>query len=138
MPLRSCQPSLPISSHSDPIPAAQYDEDDLPLYETSSSHLKARDAWLVDRVTREFATAYAQVCAHACVCWRVRESESEQCYLARTERAACCAAAASPLPGAPHPPTHPPTQQCPQQLIEDVKWTTKTFQQYWGARCVGI
>lgn len=40
---------------------AQYDEDDLPIYEKSSSHLRARDAWLVERVTREFLAAYAQV-----------------------------------------------------------------------------
>ena len=39
----------------------QYDADELPVYPTRSSHLKGRDAWLVDRVTREVRHAYSQV-----------------------------------------------------------------------------
>lgn len=44
-----------------PLHPLQYNESDLPAYETRSSHLKGRDAWLVERVMREFNTAYAQV-----------------------------------------------------------------------------
>lgn len=39
----------------------QYPADELPDYPKSSAHLKGRDAWLQDRVTREFTTAYSQV-----------------------------------------------------------------------------
>jgi hypothetical protein len=43
--------------------APQYTQEGegLPAYEVSSSHFRGCDAWLVERVTREFVVAYAQV-----------------------------------------------------------------------------
>jgi len=38
----------------------QYPEEEREEYGKKSSHLRGRDAWLVDRVTREFLAAYAQ------------------------------------------------------------------------------
>jgi hypothetical protein len=56
----SCPVSPPHPTPALPACPVQYDEDELPSYESKSSHLKGRDAWLVERVTREFTTAYPQ------------------------------------------------------------------------------
>ncbi|KAI7841298.1 hypothetical protein COHA_004917 [Chlorella ohadii] len=67
---------------------SEYPEEEREEYEKKSSHLRGRDAWLVDRVTREFLAAYAQA--------RLR--------------------AAGLL------------------LMDDLKWTPKSFQTYWLSR----
>jgi hypothetical protein len=41
----------------------QYSSRRLPRYETSSSHLKGRDAWLVDRVNKEYAAGLGEALA---------------------------------------------------------------------------
>ena len=51
-------PDQPTPTHPTLV---QYPEEERPSYEKKSSHLRGRDAWLVDRVTREFLAAYAQV-----------------------------------------------------------------------------
>jgi len=58
--------SLPAWYCLPPWYCLQYDEDDLPEYPASSSHLKGRDVWLVERVTREFATTYSQARRGVC------------------------------------------------------------------------
>lgn len=55
-----CLTALPCLAPANPNPPLpQYPERE--EYEKKSSHLRGRDAWLVDRVVREFTTAYAQV-----------------------------------------------------------------------------
>jgi hypothetical protein len=66
------------------IVPAQYPSDDLPTYEMSSNHLRGRDAWLVERVTRELSTAYSQLFSD--VKWDTKQFQTYWC-----SRQACAA-----------------------------------------------
>lgn len=131
------QPLLPLAC----APAVQYPADELPSYPKSSTHLKGRDAWLQERVTRELSTAYSQVPPPPL------RPISQRCP-------AVLPALAGPASGAgglavlellggsaagcriPAGPAHAPLPPCPQ-LFMDLQWTVKAFQTYWLARWGG-